>query len=254
MKKGICQLCGRNTDLIEAHILPKAFYKDLKAIEEQDIHLTSLERQGTIKNGIKDPNILCKDCDNVIGVLDNAAISFFRKDFSPYKKRLIDKNTGKSATYFSIPKEAIQTKTIILFFLSFLFRGSISRHPVFQEISLGSKYEKLFREAIINQTIPREFEVFIGLFQDPSSSGGKMSVFPAKTRFEDGTACYVFYYNLFKIFMKVDNRKWIINKAFSLNSDNDVIIADLEDFKGSKARQDFVSMLRKVKSIHANKV
>lgn len=125
-----CRLCNKQDKLISAHILPKQFFVDIKDKDNQDILISSSKGRGGItKNGITDNTILCQSCDNRLGIYDNEAIHFFRLDFSKYKREL--KEDDKAAHYYEIPQSDVNMKKLLLFFVSFLWRASISNQPFF---------------------------------------------------------------------------------------------------------------------------
>jgi hypothetical protein len=111
MKKknvGICRFCGQEKELIRAHIIPRHFYlnyehKTFAAINTQ----TGNWKQ--CKTGTYYSNILCSDCDGTI-------IKLFEDE--AYRILLNDIYIRK-------------------FFISVLWRASISKTDEFSNINLG---------------------------------------------------------------------------------------------------------------------
>ena len=179
MDTGLCKFCGRNTELIEAHIVPKPFYtyfisdgdkKPLIIIDK------SKPFESRCPKGFYDKSILCGDCDKRFGVYDQEAIKLFLSDLSPYEKR-----AGDDSIYI-IPPNAYNYKKLKLFFISMLWRASVSSNSSFQHVKLGDKYEKLALAVLKNPELDNEklFPVFIfklketpkypieGVFIDPT--------------------------------------------------------------------------------------
>lgn len=66
-----CLLCGKNKELCEAHVFPKWYFKALypnDRIEGKSLVMISDSQNYTKRkrDGIKDNNILCNECDSKI--------------------------------------------------------------------------------------------------------------------------------------------------------------------------------------------
>lgn len=248
---GCCCLCGEHKVLIGAHILPRAFYADLKSEDSQDMTLMGDKCKRLVKNGIKDNGILCAECDNLLGDLDNEAIKFFRTDFSKYKNTVKDPKSDKVLYLYVVPPDVFKIKKLILFFVALLYRASISTSYVFKNVSLGKKYENLFRESLLRGEIPKEVQVSMGLFEDTDNSGGKLSFFPGMEKI-GGVNYYNFYYNLFQIKIKVDQRDGIFN-PIAFIEDEEIKISDLGDFAKSETRTGFVTRIKELDKKHSRR-
>ncbi len=72
----VCKFCGQNKEIIKSHIIPKSFYqlKKQERYEGIEPHKLLLDKVYS-QNGHKEP-LLCKECDNKLGYLDNYAYRF----------------------------------------------------------------------------------------------------------------------------------------------------------------------------------
>jgi hypothetical protein len=148
--------------------------------------------------GIYDTSILCEKCDKAIGVWDNYAQQLLLKDFGE-----------DLAVYHGLKKvaykiDAFDYEKFKLFFISLLWRASISSQYFYKRVILGT-YESVLREMILrnNPGAPEDFPVVIAKFSDPKVTG---MLDPHKDNF-DGITFYRFYMTGFVIYIKVDKRK-----------------------------------------------
>ncbi len=135
MTYGICKYCGEYKQLCSAHIIPKSFY-NLK----ENKKFISLSDNGTkdlitCQNGFKDDNILCSDCDKKLGIYDKYAKEIL------YDK--IPKCRKFNTPLFLMTDEQFDYQKMRFFFISLLWRASISQKDACSQISLGSKYENI---------------------------------------------------------------------------------------------------------------
>ncbi|MFI3242267.1 MAG: hypothetical protein R3Y43_06845 [Alphaproteobacteria bacterium] len=136
MEVGICAYCGEEKELCKAHIIPRSFYK----LNDNDkyIGISNNGKVNTVnfQNGMKDNNILCSVCDNErIGVFDNYAFEILNNKIpqSRINNSSIFRLTSKECNFVKLRK----------FFISLIWRASISKHKDFENINLGDKYENI---------------------------------------------------------------------------------------------------------------
>lgn len=89
MGAGVCNWCGESKKLIDAHIVPRAFYP-----KTTDIRISSLEseRESRSRKGIYDQTILCRECDSHFGKFDDYAARVLRP--APRRKDLLRNEAG----------------------------------------------------------------------------------------------------------------------------------------------------------------
>jgi hypothetical protein len=124
----ICNYCKKNKKLIQAHIVPKGF---LGMLEQQKFLEVSFNYsyKKRMPIGPYDMNILCADCDKIIGLYDEYAKKILIEDIHLYK--------NKNLPIYSIPAHAIDYLKLKKFFISLIWRASISSRDAFKEVSLG---------------------------------------------------------------------------------------------------------------------
>lgn len=134
----ICRFCGRNSKLVESHIIPDFLFRDLKDKNGmiQHVTLNNGESRKVRKSDFVDNNLLCSDCDNrVFGGLEAVASNFLLKSVYPSLAK-IDLKFGVTDIHreqFS----GLKYQKLKLFILSVLWRAHHSQQPMFKNVNLG---------------------------------------------------------------------------------------------------------------------
>lgn len=146
--------------------------------------------------------LLCKDCEQKLGVYDNYAQDLLLKkslDFFP--------NTDLA---YIIPH--FDYFVLKSFFISLLWRASITKLEEFKLIDAGP-YEFRLRDLIISDSVggKDEFSIFITKFDSKNEKNKYISeksiLFPAKQRIDNALNYSVFYLSSgYKVYIKVDKR------------------------------------------------
>jgi len=192
----ICRLCKKDKKLIKAHIFPAFFYKnfhlytpDIKGqgrihkvvISGNNIHYS---KKG-LPEGLYDPNILCKECDN-----------YFNEEFENYANKILFYNSNsKNPHQTDIGAELVTFSNIDytkfkLFMLSIFWRASISdKSP---GIKLCSNDEEILRSMFINRDSKEEDEYGVLLFylNDPEITSKILT--DIKTIKTENNTCFSF--------------------------------------------------------------
>lgn len=131
---GICRGYGcKNTELIEAHIIPRGFARDVMG-DHKHVLLISKNSFRPTHHGVWDKNLLCAECDRALGDLDNSALNVCRRFLGEH--RVMD-------GYFVM--DNVDGDQFAKFILSVLWRASISTRREFTRVSLGP-YEAIAGE------------------------------------------------------------------------------------------------------------
>ena len=140
--KGKCKFCGEEKDLIKAHIIPRNFYIGRKT--EKYISVDAQTGKWThCQSGIYDKSILCSDCDGkFLKLFDDEAYKVLLN--SEY---LIPIKATSTSKLFALESNQFNYKLLRKFFISVLWRASVSKLEDFQYISLG-KYENIALEIL----------------------------------------------------------------------------------------------------------
>ena len=157
----------------------------------------------TIQSGIFDRDILCAQCDAILGRLDEYGYTVF-KSFPTDKDHLVV-DRDRMPIGYDLRCDNVQKAQ--KFLLSVLWRASVTKHDFFSRVSLGDKYENKIRRIINNdeKVMPEDFEFIIIRTFDHPYDGGLMP--PWGSRY-DGIYSYTFYLPHFKIIIRADRRQF----------------------------------------------
>jgi hypothetical protein len=141
----ICKLCGLDKKLIRAHVIPRSFYRIDPAEKTPTRLVTNVAGRYAQKTpiGVYDDTIVCEDCEHRFTKWDEYGDELFLKSwdkFAPIIHRNEEVGYGLNAYDYSKLK---------MFFLSVLWRASVSSHPMFSNIELGAR-EVILKQAIWN--------------------------------------------------------------------------------------------------------
>lgn len=207
----ICKFCGQDKKLCNAHIIPKSFVYAAKPedkTEKLKVLNYNLKYPSFSRIGITDRNILCSQCDGEFGVYDNFAYNFLIKtNISQYLTAI------EGVNVYDIPLKDKEAELLALFFISVLYRMSISQCDMCRNLSLGSKYENLAKD-ILQKKINWENKGFdIYIFKEISSDkdfNEKINyaiTYPLISK-TDGINHYSFILNGYRCVIKVDQRSF----------------------------------------------
>jgi len=233
----ICKLCGENKKLIKSHIIPEGFFRPLRSGDMvPEIHSNINDvfpKRSPI--GIYDKTILCEKCDKYLGVWDGYAQKLLIQDFS--EELAVQK--GNTKTAYKIDK--YDYKQLKLFFLSVLWRASISSQTFYSKIEIGP-HEDIIKEMINHEDPgePFDYAVSLAKFSDPRVTA---MLDPHKKRFDGINYCQ-FYITGFVVYIKVDKREPpAFLRELCLKKDPPfwIILRDLNKSKDGKIMKDIAS-------------
>ncbi|HCG7195351.1 hypothetical protein HJ178_24320 [Vibrio parahaemolyticus] len=195
----VCKLCGEDKKLIEAHIIPRSFYEPLK--ESGKIPSLITDTAGIYPKrsptGIYDKNIVCESCEQLFSPWDDYGYRFLSQSFSDkeamYEQgELLGFNLG-TCDYHKLK----------MFFLSLLWRASVSSDAFFKLVDLGP-FEKKVAELIRTNSAGdnKNFSVALSKFESKPNETGMMN--PHLTRI-DNVLHYSFYLFNFNVLIKVSS-------------------------------------------------
>ena len=149
---GICKFCEQEGKLVNSHIIPKSFYrlKELGIAAQMDYKNLSIDVRKH-QNGLKEP-LMCAECDNKLGVLDEYAHKIFFKvipklELIPYPFHKRGSLQAKGFNYDKLRK----------FFISLMWRTSVSS----DKFSLG-KHEAVALN-LLRYEVPDDDLLFLPL-------------------------------------------------------------------------------------------
>lgn len=204
-----CKLCLKEyKKLCKAHIIPEFMYKDLYD-EKGFLYIIEFKenkiKTKKIPKGKYDKEILCLDCDNYINEISENYVSKIYnvllkggehdrgvKDGQIPIRKFIPQIPQHLAEYHF---DNLDYKQFKLFYLSILWRASISSLEEFEEVELG-KYEQILRDMIRSENPGdvEDYPVLIFNCREDVSILEEMIHPPMKFKDKEGTI-YLFQIN-----------------------------------------------------------
>lgn len=227
----ICKMCLEDRSLIKAHIIPASFYRYLKS-DSRPLEILSSEKgkyKKRSRTGIYDNTILCEDCEKLFQKYDDYGQRILLPD--PKEAEYVVNPKGEKEGY---KLNNVNYDYLKLFFLSILWRASVSTIEAFSKIDVGPFEQEL--KKMIKKGNPGDqdtFSVTITRFND--YLGKNFLLNPHKTRI-DGLNYYIFYLGAgYKIYIKVDKRPLSgVLAAIILKPNQPFYIPFSKDFSKSK--------------------
>ncbi len=152
-----CKLCLQEKPLIpKSHIIPRQFFHkmsenkdfgDVSRGERVPRAYSKNTKSKQVQSGIYVPDILCKECEQRLGVLDNYAQTELLKNKPTKNEEFIYLSPLLSVWQI----KNFDYKKLKLFFLSILFRSHICNDEAFENVNLTSALEDELREMIIKE-------------------------------------------------------------------------------------------------------
>lgn len=196
----ICQYCGEDRKLIKAHVIPEAFFRRLRDGQAPPRMLTNKENEypKRMPIGVYDNSILCEACETRFGVWDTYAQELLGME--PKGASRIAKE-GVLAGY---EVEDYRYDLLKLFFISLLWRASVSGHTFYSKVKLGplEHIAKGFIERKDPGT-PEDFSVTLAKF-DHLLGETILDPHPEK---KEGINYYRFYLGSYVAYIKADKRE-----------------------------------------------
>lgn len=142
---GTCRLCKtEGTQLIKAHIIPRAFFNSLQEKGKADTYKLSGEKARRLQNAWYDPEILCNDCEEkVMHPLDDYVVGILRDKKGSFSEVIPGGND--SLLIF----EGIDRFKMRAFLASLLWRLSVSNQKEIQNVCIGGCYEGRISEDLL---------------------------------------------------------------------------------------------------------
>jgi hypothetical protein len=234
-------MCLHDKKLVDAHVVPRAFFEHMKSGDEF-LEIRSSEKNFYPKKsyiGIYDNTILCEECERGFSSYDDYGQKFLIPDF---QDKFLIKGSGGETAYLFPDVNYLKLK---LFFLSVLWRASVSSRPEFSKIRLGPLADKL-KKMILDRRVGEvdDFSIFASRFVDYFGKTGWMN--PYILRITDGIKYCVFYLGVgYKIYIKIDKRPSPRNFLPLLLAENKFYVMIKKNFLKSKDFAIISSMFKK---------
>ncbi len=222
----VCKLCGETKPLVKSHIIPEAFWREVRNNNEIPLLISSGQNQIPKKApiGVYDNTILCAACEVSFGKLDDYGIKvLLRKSdelFQPIR------NEDGSVVY--IAKE-IDQQILLKFFVSVIWRASISVQPFYKRINIESSHKEIAKKLLRSddEMDLQPFGVVLSRWQseDKNINLSKNLMAPFQENLQ-GVNTYRVYFGKFTAHIKVDDRDfpYPLNEC-ALGSNSLVVVA-----------------------------
>jgi len=223
---GRCFYCLEEKELCDAHIIPVSFLGDV--VEKGYLEVsTNSERTKRSRIGPYDQKILCAFCDGGIGIYDDYAKKLLIDEIENYK--------APNRPVYLVPKDRLDYTKLKKFFISLMFRASITSHPIFQQASLG-KYTQAAIQ-MIRGDIPLQNEIFaVLIFKNAPTVKYSDVISCVRTKLAK-TYAYKFHFSGYQVTIVPNSSRmdWggidedVSPESFFLRQGEDLIVLELHD-------------------------
>jgi hypothetical protein len=203
-----CRLCQKSENLVKAHVIPEAFFRELRDLSGETPILISgsgLDYPKRVPIGVYDSTILCQECENRFSACDDYAIKVLLHDFDNTFIPLC--HEGRTIAYRS---DSVDQATLLKFFVATLWRSSVSTHSFYSKVNLGP-VERIAKGVFLDQS-PHEGHRFSTILSRWEASAEldlitAAMISPFHDRW-DGTNGYRFYFGRIQAYIKTDKRPY----------------------------------------------
>lgn len=138
---GLCRLCISHKELKKSHVIPRSYFRSLKAGSGQLLKVTC-EEDTKVLFGNYDPKeyLLCNECEQ-----------FLSARYEAYGTRALKPGPLTKETAQYVELRGFRFKEFYLYLISILWRASIS--SIFRAVSFPDNLNELMRQSIKNETI-----------------------------------------------------------------------------------------------------
>lgn len=229
---GICKLCGNENKLVKSHIIPKFMFKKMKNEDNifyEAIYNLESNKIKTKKTQIEDydKNILCETCDNKIlgGIYESYAQKAIYGGELPIEvsPKCVNYQNPNDGAEYSICKNFDYQK-LKNFYLSVLWRASITDRPFFNYVELGKKHEERIRTILLNneKISQDEYPIVITSFMRTENTLENLIAEPRRIKTKSGLNGYMFLIDSLQLIIYVNSPKHKITdeiKKLSMKED-----------------------------------
>ena len=196
----ICKGCGLDKKLIKAHAIPESFFVKMKKEYGKPKIMTDAEGEYPKKSpiGVYDDQILCYSCENIFGNFDDYGFNILLRQEQLHEELIKD---GKVVGYKIIN---VDYKKLKLFFISVLWRASISSQKFYSRVKLGSS-EKKAKELIWNNDAGKQSEFSVVLTKFTDTTVGRIMLDPDIEQWDGVNYCRIYMYG-YVVYIKIDDR------------------------------------------------
>lgn len=196
----ICRFCGEQKKLIKAHVIPEGFFRRMRDGQNPPQLLTNMEGEYPKRApiGVYDSGILCEVCEPIFGAWDAYAQQFMAEEPAGGQPLYV----GSQLVGYKV--QSYDYRCLKLFFMSLIWRASVSQQAFFKRVSLGP-YEDVALNLIKHcaEGSEDQFTVTLAKFDHPIG----ISILDPHPEKPDGVNYYCFYLGSYVAYIKVDRRR-----------------------------------------------
>jgi hypothetical protein len=224
----ICRGCGIEKKLIKAHIIPESFFRGLRDGQKAPKILSTTEGIHPKKApiGVYDMGILCNDCEQIFKTLDDYGCHILINKES----ELETLNHDGQVVGYRI--KDVDTSRLKLFFLSILWRASISTHHFYSKVALNSLEEKA--KNLVWQSDSGGIHDFSFVLARFDGEGVDRTILDPCQQIWFDVKYYMFYLYGYILYIKADLQKTPSEWANFIPVDNSIIVVSRGKIKNSK--------------------
>ena len=199
-----CRLCEKEKKLIKAHAIPEAFFRLLRKGETPPKLMTNIAGIHPKKSpiGVYDTGILCRECEDKFESWDDYGIKVLINEIDTFKPI---KDGSEIVAYY---QDKYDYEKLKLFFISILWRASVSTQSFYSKVNLGP-WEEIAKKHILDENSGNghEFSTVLSLFISKSGRDklAKTMLDPYMERWEHVNAYRVYLAGVVA-YIKVDKR------------------------------------------------
>jgi hypothetical protein len=220
-----CRLCQQFDRLIKAHIIPEAFFRELRSGELPPILVTN--KFGAFpKNmpiGVYDKYILCAKCEKKFDLVDAYGIEVLLKRFKEY---FCSVEGNRLRVGFESNK--VDKFQLLRFFIAVLWRASVSTQDFYRNVDLGP-YEELAARSLTAPDVPPVFDAVVSCWTEDSSRVPMTALLdPSRDKWR-GVNAYRIYFGRIMACVKVDRRPFPDEmRTASLQTNSKTLVVERE--------------------------
>ena len=243
-----CCLCGYSGNLVNAHVIPEAFFREMRTDNNVPILISNTPNTFRKRSpiGVYDQDILCDKCELKFSAVDDYGVQVLLKQLHNLFLPVIQDNH-----IVAYQAENINQDLLLRFFIATLWRASVSTQPFYNRVKLGS-LELIAKQTILNpdKPIPKQFSAVLSRWIVDEESlyvtKGLMDPFPEKPI---GVNVYRFYFGEVVAHIKADSRPFPKSlRRFALLEQPNVMLITRE----ASNSKDWAAMINTVKEAYKN--
>lgn len=203
-----CRICAATTGFIKTHIIPEAFFRELRECQVAPLLVAGVKGELPKKSpiGVYDSELLCANCESKFGRWDDYGIERLLTRFDNYFNPLVA--DGRVFAHEAIEIDKLE---ILDFLVSILWRASVSNHPFYKTVNLGPHEHSVLTDMLIGKEhSPDSFDAVLSRWSDDDDQTLPTNALmnPHRERWGEVNA-YRLYLGKIVAYVRVDQRPFV---------------------------------------------